>query len=359
MTSSSRRRRPRSVLVVDDSVLMRTLIREQIESMPGFEVSGEAANGYQAIRLVHELDPDVVTLDLRMPDLGGTETLAYIMTEAARPVVLVSAHSEDLVEPALNAMLSGAIDFVGKPATGEAGELETFSRRLKFSVRTAAVARVTLPPSRPGPARRAAHEPPSGRARCGVAVTASTGGPSALAEVLPHLPGDLPAAVFVVQHMPPVFTAALARRLHGLSALTVREAEDGEPALQGVAYVAPGGRHLELEHGASGVVLRLTEAPVVWGVRPAADVLFRSVARTFGPASVGVVLTGMGRDGAEGMRAIREVGGATICQDPDSSVMASMPRAAVKHTAHVLPLDGIAAAVVESAAAHAQRRGAR
>lgn len=355
VSTSRRRRGPRTVLIVDDSELMRALLRSLVEGMHGFVVAGEAATGYQAIRLVHELDPDVTTLDLQMPDLGGAETLDYIMSESARPVILVSAHSEQLVEPALSAILHGAIDFVGKPAAGSGAELGDFARRFRQAVRAAAMARVAAPATR-AVRTSPAHDEVHARARCAVAVAASTGGPRALAEVLPRLSASLPAAVFVAQHMPPFFTAALARRLHAASALSVKEAEDGEVADTGTVYVAPGGRHLELERTRRGVVVKLTDSAPVWGVRPAADVLFRSVARTFGPASVGLVLTGMGRDGAEGMRALREVGGTTLCQDPATSVIASMPKAASRYADVVVALDEIHQAVTDAVAGAALRK---
>jgi two-component system, chemotaxis family, protein-glutamate methylesterase/glutaminase len=163
--------------------------------------------------------------------------------------------------------------------------------------------------------------------------------------------------VFVVQHMPPFFTAALARRLQDSSEVRVTEAVDGDIVHEGTVYLAPGGRHLLVERGAEGIVIRLSDADPVWGVRPAADLLFPAIARTFGPASIGVVLTGMGRDGAAGLRALREVGGATIAQDEATSVIASMPRAAGKYADEILPLDRIADAVVARASQHTQRDG--
>jgi two-component system, chemotaxis family, protein-glutamate methylesterase/glutaminase len=356
MSYSRRHRGVRRVLIVDDSELMRARLREHIEGMNGFVVAGEAATGYQAIRLVHELDPDVVTLDVKMPDMDGLETLGYIMSEAARPVVLVSAHSEALIEPALSAILSGALDFVSKPVSGGHDEAELFGRQLKQAVRTASMAHPPRTTVRRRPVHDCHAEHATGRARCAVAVAASTGGPRTLAELLPRLGPELPAAVFVAQHMPPMFTAALARRLHESSALTVREAEDAEPALQGVVYIAPGGQHLEVEHQEGGIVLRLSSKPPLWGVRPAADILFRSVARTFGPATVGVVLTGMGRDGADGLRAIREVGGTAICQDAETSVIASMPKAAARWADEVVPLHDMHAAIMRAAAARARSR---
>jgi two-component system, chemotaxis family, protein-glutamate methylesterase/glutaminase len=355
--SFSRRRGPRRVLIVDDSSVMRALLREYIEDAAGFVVAGEAATGYQAIRRVHELDPDIVTLDLKMPDLGGLEALSYIMSEAPRPVVIVSAQTRSLVEPGLSAMMSGAIDFVGKPRDASDHESMTFRQRLRTALHAAAIARLLAPSQqRQRFGRIGDAAPPGRRARCAVAIAASTGGPRALMEVVPRLPHDLAAAVLIVQHMPPLFTAALARRLQESSALAVQEAEAGQPVHEGTVYLAPGGRHLDLERGDAGVIVRLTDAAPVWGVRPAADVLFAAVARTFGPASVGVVLTGMGRDGAAGARAVREVGGRTLVQDTETAVITSMPRAAGKHADVILPLHELAAAIAAHAAPHRLRQ---
>lgn len=184
-------------------------------------------------------------------------------------------------------------------------------------------------------------------ARCAIGIAASTGGPRALTQLIPQLGAGLPAAVFVVQHMPALFTSALARRLHRSALLSVIEAEDGMRVAEGRVYVAPGGRHLELHREEAGVLLRLSDAPPVWGVRPAADVLFPSLARMYGRAAIGVVLTGMGRDGAAGLDAIRQVGGWTVAQDEGSSVIASMPRAAAVHAHAVLELHAIAAHITQ------------
>jgi two-component system chemotaxis response regulator CheB len=357
MTMSSSEARVKRVLVVDDSALMRALLSEYIRSLDEFEVAGEAATGYQAIRLVHELDPDLVTLDLEMPDLGGLETLGYIMSEMPRPVVIVSAHTEALADPALNAMLHGAIEFVPKPASREPEDRSLFRLRFEQALRTAALARLLKIPQRRLAAQRRTTAPRDQRpARCVVAVAASTGGPRALSDVIPRLPADTPAAIIIVQHMPPMFTTALARRLEQTAALPVREAEDGALVLEGVVYVAPGGLHLELDRHDDGVRFRLTDAPPLWGVRPAADVLFAAVARTYGPGSIGVVLTGMGRDGADGLRAIHEVGGWTVVQDEATCVIPSMPRAAAPYADVTLPLADIVDEVVGRAADRVQLR---
>lgn len=350
----------RTVLVAEDSDLMRSLLVQYIGRIGGFDIAGEAATGYQVIRQVHELDPDIVTLDLDMPDLSGLDALGYIMSEAPRPVVIVSSHTQAMADPALSAMLHGAVEFVPKPASQSAEAVHAFQRRLGMALNAAAMARVlTLPDRLQRTRARVEREQrvAAGRsARCAVAIAASTGGPRALSNIVPFLPADLPAAVFIVQHMPALFTAALAKRLQETSAIEVREGAHGEDAREGVVYLAPGGQHLELQRGPDGPRIQLTDSPSVWGVRPAADVLFPSVARTFGPATTGVVLTGMGRDGAEGLRAIHEVGGWTVAQDEETSVIASMPRAAAPHADAVLPLSAITAEVVERTTARLQSR---
>lgn len=334
------------------------MLQEHIAAAGAFEVAGTAATGYEVIRLVHELQPDILTLDLDMPDLGGEEALDYIMSEAPLPVVIVSAQDERLADAALRAMEHGAVEFVAKPVNTSSDETAAFRARLTSALRAASVAHLlSLPRRRQERERRSARRE-SGRvpARCAVAIAASTGGPRALTEVVPRLSGDLPAAVLIVQHMPPVFTGAFARRLDQISALPVCEVEDGQIVEQGVVYVARGGLHLDLRHDAAGVRTILSDAAPVWNVRPAADVLFRAVARTFGPASVGVVLTGMGRDGADGLRAIGAVGGGTLAQDQATSVIPSMPRAASPHAHRLLPLADIASEIERVAARRARAR---
>lgn len=349
---SSSERPPRRVLIADDSDLMRAMLSEQITHSGAFEVVGEAATGYQLIRLVHELDPDIITLDLAMPDLGGVEALDYVLNQAPRPVVIISAQDRELVDPALNAMVSGAVEFVAKPAGSSIEEAVAFRNRLYQALRAASVAHLlNLPRRRQVLQHRARrpHEAGSG-ARCAVGIAASTGGPRTLLEIVPRLPADLPAAVFVVQHMPPLFTSAFARRLDQMSVLPVREAEHDAEVEEGTVYIARGGFHLDLQRDEDTVRMLLTDAPAVWNVRPAADVLFRAIARTFGPASVCAVLTGMGRDGADGLRAIREVGGSTLAQDEASSVIASMPRAAAPFAQSILPIADIAGEIAREAA---------
>ncbi|MGQ0814684.1 MAG: chemotaxis-specific protein-glutamate methyltransferase CheB [Gemmatimonadota bacterium] len=348
------------VLVADDSDLMRSLLSEIINSSMDFRVVGEARTGYEAIRLLHEVDPDVVTMDLQMPDLGGLDALGYIMSEAPRPVVVVSSHVKDMTGPAIQALEYGALEIVAKPAGDEARDVDILGDRLMDALRAATNAKVAN--------LRARHHvdgvqpqatKPGGRperARCAFAIAASTGGPRALTEIVPGLPAGLPAAILIVQHMPAAFTGAFSERLAGLSTVPVKEAEEGDLVRAGCVYVAPGGVHMSLKRAADGVTVTLDDSDPIWGVRPAADILFAAVAKHFGPASGGVVLTGMGRDGADGLRAIREVGGWTAVQDWESSVIYGMPKAAAQYAENEVSLDQVAETVARRSLFIARKR---
>lgn len=349
MIRGARARRP-GVLVVEDSAFMRAVIVDLLERSGEFRVVAEAATGYEAIRRLHEAEPDLVTLDLHMPDLGGLETLGYIMSEAPRPVVIISAHAA--AETTMQALDFGAVDFVPKPDGSRVDAVELLRDRLLTALRAATLARLAnLPLRMPVTGRRRRRTTWRARrtasASVVVAIAASTGGPRALAELVPRLPTGLRAAVLIVQHMPPGFTRSLAARLDAISQIPVSEAVEGEPIRTGHVYLAQGGRHLRVRRTESELVLTLGDEPPVWGVRPAADPLFASVASHFGPHSIGVVLTGMGRDGADGLRIIRDVGGATIAQDAETSVIYGMPKAAAPYADDVLSLDRIAPAIAE------------
>jgi two-component system, chemotaxis family, protein-glutamate methylesterase/glutaminase len=324
--------RRRSVLVVDDSALLGSVLRELIDGIPGFRVAAVARDGADALRLVHELEPDIVTMDIEMPGVDGLSALGYIMSEAPRPVVMVSgATTRGAVDVTIRALELGAIDFVRKPAGDTAAAWAHIRGRLGEALRAAAEMNLG---SVSVLARPRLHAPASvaGGARAAdaaVVVACSTGGPRALAEVIPALGAELPAAVLVVQHMPPGFTAGLARRLDQLAELPVREALAGEPALRGHVYLAPGGRHMTVTAGAHGARIALSDEAPRHGVRPAADPLFQSAARVFGPRAVGVVLTGMGRDASAGLRAIRDAGGGAVVQDRATSVIYGMPQQAL------------------------------
>lgn len=363
MSSSEVRSHRRSVLIVDDSELMRAILSDIVNSSLDFEVVGEAATGYQAIRLVHELDPDIVTLDLQMPDLRGLDALGYIMSEVPRPVIIVSGQPRRIAEPLLRAIDFGALEFVAKPHGDEAREVDVLRARLLPALEAAAGASVAnlrvqravraQARQRRAAARAARSHGPAGTrpAPCALAIAASTGGPRALVELVPELDPALPAAVLIVQHMPAPFTRLLAERLDRLSALPVREAAAGEILRGGTVYLAPGGVHLELKRTEQGITVEFDRGDPLWGVRPAADITFGAVARHYGPRSMGVVLTGMGRDGADGLRAIRDSGGWTAIQRIDTAVLPGMPRAAAPFALTELPLEEIPAAALEGAVA--------
>jgi two-component system chemotaxis response regulator CheB len=358
MTSSSDALRKTRVLVVEDSELMRSLLVEIITDSMDFRVVGQAQTGYEAIKLVHELNPDIVTLDLQMPDLGGLGTLGYIMSETPRPVVVVSAYVSDRTAgPALQALEYGAVEIVSKPAGDQRRAVDILSNRLLEALRAASQAQVAnlRVNERTRPAKSENHDE-STVARSAIAVAASTGGPRALTEIIPQLPVGLPAAVLIVQHMPPGFTKPFADRLATLSSVPVMEADDGQMVQAGAVYIAPAGRHMTLKRSAKGISIALTDGDTIWGVRPAADVLFKAVAEHYGPASAGIVLTGMGRDGADGLRAIREVGGWTAVQNAASSVVYGMPKFAAQHADEELSLDEIAEAIATNSVSMARKR---
>jgi two-component system chemotaxis response regulator CheB len=337
----------RSVLVVDDSAFMRKLISEMVASSGEFRVVGTARNGLDAVEKVHQLSPDLVTLDIEMPQLDGIGALGYIMSEAPRPVVMLSgAATGDANDLTIRALELGAVEFVRKPSGPISMDLESVRDQLLTALRVArgvnlggveVLARPRTPPSLPAIEH-------TGDATRVVAIAASTGGPRALAELIPSLPRPLGAAELVVQHMPPGFTRSLAERLDAQSRVSVREAEDGDVVQHDRVYVAPGGFHMRIRIADGAPVIALDESPAIWGVRPSADPLFESVAEIFGERAVGVVLTGMGRDGAAGLRAIHDAGGVGLAQDAATSTIHGMPRAAVAAGGvdRVVPLQAMA-----------------
>jgi two-component system chemotaxis response regulator CheB len=372
------RARPHTVLVVDDSAFMRRVISDILSSTDEFRVVGTARDGNDALRKVHQLEPDLVTMDVEMPGLDGLSALGYIMSETPRPVVMLSAYTTEGGEATMRALDYGAVDFVAKPSGTISLNLDTVADRLLQALRAASTANLAVLPVRvrrpapPPPAdasaetdgaaaagtnvasarrRRRVHttaaEPPQRAAHVGrsadrvVAIAASTGGPRALTELVPRLRAPLGAAVLIVQHMPARFTRSFAERLDGMSGLHVVEAAEGDVVRPDHVYLAPGDWHMRVVREGGEVRIALDQEPTIWGVRPAADPLFRTVAETFGARCIGVVLTGMGKDGAEGLRDIVESGGYGIAQDRASSVIYGMPAAAAKIADTVLPLDEI------------------
>jgi two-component system, chemotaxis family, protein-glutamate methylesterase/glutaminase len=324
-----------SVLVVDDSAFMRTLICEMVESTSEYRVVGTAANGVEAIEAVRSLDPDIVTMDIEMPRLDGLQALDAIMREMPRPVVMLSAAgSERGNEMTLRALERGAVEFVRKPSGPISIDLLTVRQELLAALNAARLVNmksVERPASAGVPVgAETVPKESAGAASRVVVIAASTGGPRTLAEIIPHLPETLGAAVLVVQHMPPEFTRTLAHRLDLMSALTVAEGVDGESVQDNHVYLAPGGYHMTVRGTAGNATIHLDTSPTVWGVRPAADPLFLSAATVFGDGTIGVVLTGMGRDGAEGLLRVRSAGGKGVVQDRDSSIIYGMPQAALE-----------------------------
>jgi two-component system chemotaxis response regulator CheB len=343
--------RPR-VLIVDDSAFMRRVTSQIIENSGEFVVAGTARNGIDALKQIRDVRPDIVTLDVDMPEMDGLSALGFIMSQMPVPVVMLSAGTTNSGQEAtLRALELGAVDFVLKPSGSISLDLGSVASRLLDALRGAVNAnlsgvRVTprgltvkLPP----------RAEPTSRAMQAVVIASSTGGPRALAAIVPDLPADLPAAVLIVQHMPAGFTRSLANRLDRASPMFFAEAIDGEPIVHGRGYVAPGGFHMLVRDSASGPCIAIEDGPTLWGVRPAADVLFRSAATVFGASTVSVVLTGMGRDGAEGTRLVREAGGRAVVQDRDTATIFGMPQAALMHAGaeRVTPLTEIGATIAE------------
>ena len=353
----------RSVLVVDDSALVRQVVSDLVAGFEGFEVVGTAVDGQDALAKVHALDPDIVTLDIEMPVVDGIAALGYIMSETPRAVVMLSGiEARGAVDLTLRALELGAVDFVRKPAGSFPDGMRAMAGRLHEALRAAAVVNLRGVPAfvRARLASERARISVRG-ARAAVAIAASTGGPRALVEVVPAFTRDLDAAVLIVQHMPPGFTAGLARRLDAMSPLEVSEAVHGEAVLTNRVYIAPGGRHMTVVSDGAQARIALDDSDPVWGVRPAADPMFAAAARHFGAACVGVVLTGMGRDGSAGLAAIRAAGGGAVVQDRATATIYGMPQSALEHAGadSVAALGAVAASVTELVAARRAPGAAR
>jgi two-component system, chemotaxis family, protein-glutamate methylesterase/glutaminase len=349
--SSSEAKLPR-VLVVDDSAFMRRMTTQIIETSGEFSVAGTARNGYDALKQIYALEPDIVTLDVDMPELDGLSALGYIMSETPRPVVMLSAGTTNTGhEATLRALELGAVDFVLKPSGSISLDLAVITDRLLDALRAAKVANPLGLKMLPRPKLDVVSSDGATfrRATRAVVIASSTGGPRALAAIVPQLARSMPFAVLIVQHMPPGFTKSMARRLDAVSPLRIDEAYDGEPVVNGRGYVAPGGLHMTVTNDGSGPIVSLVDTPPIWGVRPAADMLFKSAATVFGASSLAVVLTGMGRDGADGARAIREAGGRALVQDRESATIWGMPAATMQHAGadRVAPLSEIGRAITE------------
>ncbi len=321
------------VLCVDDSALIRSLMTEIINSQPDMTVVATASDPLVARDLVKQHNPDVMTLDVEMPRMDGLEFLEKLMRLRPMPVVMVSSLTERGSEAALRALELGAIDFVTKPRLGIRDGLLTYTDLIAGKIRVAAAARI-LPAKRaaasagPAPAEAPLLRSPLLSTEKLIIIGASTGGTEAIRELLQPLPPDSPG-IMIAQHMPAGFTHSFAQRLHGLCRIAVSEAVHGERILPGHAYIAPGGFHLSLARSGANYVAVVDQAPPVNRHRPSIDVLFDSAAQHAGKNAIGVILTGMGRDGAEGLLRMRQAGAYTLAQDEASCVVFGMPREAI------------------------------
>lgn len=340
---------PVRVLVVDDSVLMQKLMTQIIDGAPGFKVIGVAGSAEEGWDAIQELRPDVVTLDLELPGRHGLKLLARVLKQDPLPVLIVSAFGGPGADNTIQALELGAIDFIEKP-DGTTNTLEGFMRHLVGALQRASASRRMFAARREvAPTRIATPREPArmGGKASFIAIGASTGGVPAVQVVMRDL-AHLRLPIAVVQHMPPGYTAKFAARLATATGLDVREASDGDRLKPGMAVVAPGGpRHLEIEERRGEFVCILREGPLVSGHSPSVDVMFHSVARSIGAQAIGILLTGMGRDGAEGLLAMRKAGAETLIQSGETCVVNGMPKAAFEIGAadRVVALDQIGAAV--------------
>jgi two-component system chemotaxis response regulator CheB len=325
---------PIRVLVVDDSQVMRQLLSTLLAADPEIEVVGTAADPHIAREQIKALNPDVVTLDVEMPHMDGLTFLKKIMTLRPMPVVMVSTLTQTGAEITFEALEIGAVDFIPKPTSGGlAHGLEDLACELQRKVKAAASVRVG---ARRAAAHSASHQPRARRSagKYGkiIFIGASTGGVEALKALLLGLPADCPPTL-ITQHMPPRFTAGFAERLNRQCPMTVCEAVQDQRIEPGHVYIAPGSHHLEIARVGTHYVCRLSDGPPVSGHRPSVDVLFRSAAHVCGKSAVAAILTGMGKDGAEGMLKLRQTGAVTLGQDEESSLIYGMPRAAFERGA--------------------------
>ena len=372
------------VLVADDSAFMRRVITDLFATQPDFKVLDTAKTGKEAIEKVIKLKPDLLTLDINMPIMDGLSALEVIMKDCPLPVVMVSSITRKGADATIKAMGLGAIDFICKP-NGSLSKLDSVADEILAKCRAAAQVKIrkrlngslaVFPPPVKKPLSTVKVEMPerktftatrttttltrgnirqtikaAGHSSAGrfIVLGCSTGGPNALQEFVPRLPANLPCPVLMVQHMPPGFTASLARRLDEISSISVKEAEDHEPLKPGTVYIAPGNYHMTVAEGSGGREISLNQNAPLGTLRPAADMLFESVAK-YGNEVVSVILTGMGQDGANGMEKIKKAGGYVIAESEETCVVYGMPKAVVDRglADEVLPIQNIADAAVKA-----------
>lgn len=335
------------VLVVDDSALMRKLIPQILETDNSIQVVGTAMDGNFGLKKIEELKPQVITLDLEMPGMGGLDMLKEIMRRHRIPVIVVSSHTTRGASVTLKALSLGAFDFVAKPSDVSA-RMQEIAQELISKIKAAAQSRgisVRTEPDIPMPGVRIkAKAAPSKQPTRIVAIGISTGGPQSLHYMLAQLPPDFQGSIVVVQHMPEGFTEMFAKRLDECCSLHVKEAKSGDLLLAGRVLICPGNRHLKVKRLPLGDVAVLNDDARVNGHRPSADVMFRSLAEEFGPKGIGIIMTGMGEDGAQALGLVKAAGGLTIAQSEESCIVFGMPKAAIErgHAMRIVDLDGMA-----------------
>jgi len=339
-----------TVVVVDDSAFMRKALSSMLEKDPGISVVATARNGEEGLEMIRKHNPNVVTLDIEMPKMDGLTALRHIMMEMPRPVLMVSSLTVEGAEATLKALELGAVDFIPKQLSKVSLDIVKIEEDLQEKVKQIARRRFVPPrPGRPAPSRlgtavaaatasatngaAAAPRPVSSRTgrpnRDIVAIGVSTGGPPAVQKVLSQLPADFPATILIAQHMPAAFTGPFAKRLDGVCKITVKEAQTGDRIAPGIAYVAPGGKHIRLDVRGGRMELVVATEPADALYKPSANVLMESVGSSIGKKALGVILTGMGSDGAEGMKVLKQKGGRSIAQSDASCVVYGMPKAIV------------------------------
>ena len=349
------------VLVVDDSALVRKIITDALHRDPEIEVIGTANNGKTAVFKTHSLEPDVITMDIEMPIMNGLDALREIIATKPKPVIMMSVLTQHGAEATFKALEYGAVDFVPKPSTVVSLSVDDISVLLVEKVKSAYKSKVRVSDTfkRESGVQQAVSpvlqkaEPlflrSTSTTKKVVGIGTSTGGPSALITVCSAFPENFPLPVLIVQHMPEGFTKAFAERLNGSSTLTIKEAENGDKVLPGCGYVAPGHSHMAVVHSHGGDTLRIYNAEKVSGHRPSIDVMFDSLASTYGKDIIATIMTGMGRDGASGISKIHSQGGHTIAQDEETSVVFGMNRVAVELGGidEIVPLQDITKKIVE------------
>lgn len=363
-----------TVVVVDDSAFMRKAIATMLEKDPKIKVVATARNGAEGLDLIRKHQPDVVTLDIEMPKMDGLTALKHIMMEMPRPVLMVSSLTTEGAESTLKAMELGAVDFIPKQLSKVSLDIIKIEEDLRQKVLTVGGRKFRAPsrpvlspsaprlprggttaPARPAPApaappRAATVRAKSGQKRDVVAIGVSTGGPPAVQKVLAGLPADFPAGILIAQHMPGAFTGPFAKRLDGISKLKVKEAENGEQFRPGHVYVAPGGKHLRIEQQVSRISIIVADEPAEALYKPSANELITSVANGVGCRALGVILTGMGNDGMEGIKALKNHGGRALAQSDATCVVYGMPKAIVdaKLADEIVDIDDMPAAIVDN-----------